>query len=78
VRPIAAAAAVNPRPLAGIARRGALARAHGGTVRELYQLLASGGRWWLVPMLVVLAVTSALLVVVAAIEYVAPFVYTVF
>lgn len=48
------------------------------TVRELYQLLSRGGRWWLIPMIVVLALSAALLVAVSAIEYVAPFVYTVF
>jgi len=40
--------------------------------------LAGGGRWWMIPMLAVLAVAGALLTVVAAIEYVAPFVYTIF
>lgn len=49
-----------------------------GTLVELYQLLVRGGRWWMVPMVAVLGLTAALLVAVAAIEYVAPFVYTVF
>lgn len=49
-----------------------------GTARELYQLLVQGGRWWLVPMLAVLGLSAALLAAVAAVEYVAPFVYTVF
>ena len=48
------------------------------TVIELGQALASGGRWWMIPMLAVLALAGALLTVVAALEYVAPFVYTIF
>jgi hypothetical protein len=49
-----------------------------GTVRQLYRLLVDGGRWWLVPMIGVLGVTALILAVVTAIEYVAPFVYTIF
>ena len=48
------------------------------TVSELARLLLSNGRWWLLPMLAVLLLTATLLVVVQAIEYVAPFVYTIF
>lgn len=46
--------------------------------RELATLLIENGRWWLIPMLGVLLLASLLLVVVQAIEYVAPFVYTIF
>jgi hypothetical protein len=49
-----------------------------GTLRELYGGLAESGRWWLIPMVVVLGLTAVLLVVVSAVEYVAPFVYTIF
>lgn len=49
-----------------------------GTMRELHRTLVDGGRWWLVPMLGVLALAALLLAAVAAVEYVAPFVYTVF
>lgn len=48
------------------------------TLAELYRLFREGGRWWLIPMVAVLMGTAALLVAVAAVEYVAPFVYTIF
>lgn len=56
-------------------RRAALGLA---TLRDLFALLAATGRWWLAPMVVVLLGAAALLVLVQAVEYVAPFVYTVF
>jgi uncharacterized membrane protein YeaQ/YmgE (transglycosylase-associated protein family) len=49
-----------------------------GTLRELFSMLAATGRWWLTPIVVVLLGAAVLLVVVQAVEYVAPFVYTVF
>jgi hypothetical protein len=49
-----------------------------GTLGELATLLWQSGRWWLLPMSVVLAGAAVLLVLVQAVEYVAPFVYTVF
>mgnify|MGYP001205287318 CR=1 FL=1 len=70
--PREARADVNPR---GPVRRAALGLA---TLRDLFAMLAATGRWWLVPMVVVLLGAAALLVVVQAVEYVAPFVYTVF
>ena len=48
------------------------------TVSELTRLLVRNGRWWLLPMLAVLLLTSTLLVLVQALQYVAPFVYTIF
>jgi len=45
---------------------------------EVAQMLAENGRWWLIPMFAVMLLTSALLVVVQAVEYVAPFIYTIF
>jgi hypothetical protein len=48
------------------------------TISELTQLLLANGRWWLLPMVAVLLLTTTLLAVVQAIEYVAPFVYTIF
>ncbi len=61
-------------------RRAMVARslARAGTLGELSRLLTQGGRWWMIPMVAVLMLGSALLVAVAAIEYVAPFVYTIF
>jgi hypothetical protein len=65
----------RPRPRAELALR---ARLGAGTIGELARALARGGRWWMVPMLAVLALCALLLSAVAAIEYVAPFVYTIF
>lgn len=48
------------------------------TLRELFAMLRATGRWWLTPIVVVLLGAAALLVLVQAVEYVAPFVYTVF
>jgi hypothetical protein len=59
----------------GVAAR---ARVHSGTLGELYRALVDGGRWWMVPMIAVLGAAAVLLVIVAAVEYVAPFVYTIF
>jgi hypothetical protein len=71
MKPLALAVA-RPRR-AGVAAR---TRINLGTLGELATLLWQGGRWWLLPMSVVLA--AVLLVLVQAVEYVAPFVYTVF
>lgn len=49
-----------------------------GTLFELGRVVARGGRLWLLPMLVVLAGTALLFTVLTLLEYVAPFVYTVF
>jgi hypothetical protein len=48
------------------------------TLREVYDSLKESGRWWLIPMVAILGVAALLLVAVAAVEYVAPFVYTIF
>jgi hypothetical protein len=53
-------------------------RAGFGTVGELYRTLVDNGRWWMFPMIGILGFTSLLLIAIAAIEYVAPFVYTIF
>ncbi|MCC7537311.1 MAG: hypothetical protein IT379_13905 [Deltaproteobacteria bacterium] len=55
----------------------ARARTRLGTLAELFGFLLRGGRWWLLPMVVVFLLTGVLLGVVSALEYVAPFVYTV-
>src|SRR5262249_33730327 len=54
------------------------ARVNASTVLELASLVRRTGRFWLIPMLAVLGLATVLLLVVQAIEYVAPFVYTVF
>ncbi len=74
MRPISKTLHATRRPL-GVSGR---AQVHGGTLRELYEALVAHGRWWLVPMVAVLVLSALLLVAVAAIEYVAPFVYTIF
>ncbi len=46
-----------------------------GTAGELLALLARGGRWWMLPLVIVLLLLGAVLVVLQMLEYVAPFVY---
>ncbi len=46
-----------------------------GTAGELLALLARGGRWWMLPLVIVLLLLGAVLVVLQMFEYVAPFVY---
>ena len=45
---------------------------------ELFAALTRNGRLWLVPMLVVFLLAGIVLGVVQVVEYVAPFVYTMF
>ena len=49
-----------------------------GTLGELVELFISTGRWWLIPMLGILAGAAILLMLLHAAEYVAPFVYSIF
>jgi hypothetical protein len=65
---------MNPIPLS----RGRRRRSRLGTLVELTGALARGGRWWLVPFVGVMGLTAVLMMVVQVIEYVAPFVYTLF
>ena len=48
------------------------------TLVELGRVVGRGGRLWLLPMVLVLAATGVLFTVLTLLEYVAPFVYTVF
>jgi len=48
---------------------------HRGALGELIALLARGGRWWMVPLIVSAAVLLMGMILMHAIEYVAPFVY---
>jgi Family of unknown function (DUF5989) len=48
------------------------------TTGEFSRAMVESGRWWLLPMLLVLGLAALLLALVAAIEYAAPFVYTMF
>jgi hypothetical protein len=49
-----------------------------GTVGELMLLLARGGRWWMLPLVLVLVLLGFVLVGLQMMEYVAPFIYVVF
>ncbi|MEW5849937.1 MAG: DUF5989 family protein [Myxococcota bacterium] len=64
-----------PAPSLGVTRRAAV---RASTLGNLCSLLVRNGRWWLIPMVGVMLGASVLLSVVTAIEYFAPFVYTVF
>jgi len=54
------------------------ARGIAGTSFELVRGLAGNGRLWLVPLVAVMGLCAVLLGAVTVIEYVAPFVYTIF
>ena len=48
------------------------------TLLSLFRFLKENGKWWLIPMVTLLMATAFLLAAVQAIEYAAPFVYTIF
>jgi hypothetical protein len=48
-----------------------------GTVGELLALFLRGSRWWMMPLVVVLVLVSAVLLFLQSIHYIAPFVYAV-
>ena len=47
------------------------------TIGELLRMLQANGRWWAVPLFTVIVLLSLVLVVLQAIPYVAPFIYTI-
>lgn len=49
-----------------------------GTAGALLAMLGRGGRWWMVPLVVVLLVVAVGLLFLQSIHYVAPFIYMVF
>ncbi len=49
-----------------------------GVIGELLLLFATGSRWWMAPLVLLLAVTGLILVVLQSFEYVAPFIYVAF
>jgi hypothetical protein len=49
-----------------------------GTLGELLALLVRGGRWWMLPLVLLLAAIAVALVLLQGIPYVAPFIYMVF
>jgi uncharacterized membrane protein YqhA len=61
-----------------LARRVRRATLAVSTISELFRVVIGSGRWFLVPLLIVLVLAAVLLAVVQVLEYVAPFVYTVF
>ncbi len=65
-------------PVVSVARPKSTRVARSSVFLELCRALITSGRWWMVPMVAVLALSALLLAAVAAIEYVAPFVYTIF
>lgn len=48
------------------------------TVGNLLRVLVRGGRWWLLPLAVLLLAIGVVLVILQSMPYVAPFVYVVF
>lgn len=48
-----------------------------GTVGELMALFLRGGRWWMMPLVVLLVLVSGVLLFLQSIHYIAPFVYAV-
>jgi hypothetical protein len=48
-----------------------------GTVGELLALFMRGSRWWMMPLVIVLLLVSAVLLFLQSIHYIAPFVYAV-
>jgi hypothetical protein len=48
-----------------------------GTVGELLALFMRGSRWWMMPLVIVLVLVSAVLLFLQSIHYIAPFVYAV-
>ena len=49
-----------------------------GTVGELFSMFLRGGRWWMLPMLLVFVLLGLILVLLQSVQYVAPFIYMVF
>jgi len=49
-----------------------------GTVGELMALVVRGGRWWMLPLILVLVSLAGVMLALQAVQYVAPFIYMVF
>jgi hypothetical protein len=49
-----------------------------GTAGALLAMFARGGRWWMLPMLVMFLIVGVGLLFLQSIHYVAPFIYMVF
>lgn len=48
-----------------------------GTVGELIALFARGGRWWMIPLVLMLVLAGSVLVFLQSMQYLAPFIYAV-
>lgn len=46
-----------------------------GTIGELLALMVRGGRWWMLPLVLLLVCFAVILVFLQAVEYFAPFIY---
>jgi hypothetical protein len=49
-----------------------------GTAGELLSLFVRGGRWWMLPLLLIFLLIGLILVLLQSVQYVAPFIYMVF
>ena len=49
-----------------------------GTVGALVAMFVRGGRWWMLPVIVVFLLVSVGLLFLQSMQYVAPFIYMVF
>ena len=49
-----------------------------GVIGELMLLFATGSRWWMAPLVLLLALIGLVLVVLQSYQYVAPFIYVAF
>jgi fatty acid desaturase len=65
----------SPRPRA--ARRLERLLLRFGTVGQLLMLFARGGRWWMLPLIAILAVLAVAMVGLQSVQVLAPFIYAV-
>ncbi len=49
-----------------------------GTAGELLSMFVRGGRWWMLPLLLIFLLLGLILVLLQSVQYVAPFIYMVF
>ncbi len=66
----------EPKPVRRRKRRRLFSRTR--TVWSLLRGCAADGRWWLMPLVIVTAVSAVLVALVQLVEVAAPFVYSIF
>ena len=49
-----------------------------GAAGELLSMFVRGGRWWMLPLLLIFLLLGLILVLLQSVQYVAPFIYMVF